>query len=109
MVGSGSVILWHGNGWSCANEANFDFDVEITPDKQAKRTAVINGINQLFVNGEYTENVEGIFKSDSGILISFKGKLLKQKKVIIDGATGKDFETILNKIKTWQEYYKASY
>lgn len=109
MVGSGSIVLWHGNGWSCANEASFDFDYNLMPDRTMKRVAVINDINHLFTTGEYTEDVEGVFKGDNGIMLTFKGNVLKNKKVIIDGATGNDFETILNKIKTWQEYYKASY
>jgi len=109
MVGSGSIILAHANGWSCANEASLDFDVDILPNQTARRTAVINGINSLFTTGEYSEQVSGIFKSDNGTMVSFEGNILKGKKVIINGSLGNDFKTILNKIKTWQEYYRANY
>lgn len=105
MIGSGSIVLTHSNGWACAKEATMGVEFDIKPDKTAKRTMVVS-IKGLFdVVGNANDVVNGIFKGDTGIFVSFEGQLLGKSKINITSELGNNFETILKDIKTWQSKY----
>lgn len=102
-VGTGSIVILHDKGWSCTNEAIFDVDIEIMPDKSAKRKGVIS-LKKLFdVNGKLENNtpVEAVFKYDTGAKVAFKATV-QGTSLQINGEINNNFETILTKISQWQ-------
>lgn len=110
MIGSGSLIIVHPKGWSCAREAEVDIEFDIRPDNTAKKTMIVN-IKGLFDSfGEVTKgiDVKGIFKYDTDMKICFNATLLTRAKLVINGELNNNFETIFKEIKSWQEYYKAN-
>jgi hypothetical protein len=108
MIGAGSLIISHSNGWSCAKEAVMDMEFDIKPDKTAKKTMVI-AIKGLFdCVGKASGNVKGIFKFDAGNKVAFNAVMHGKVKLSITSELNNDFETILKEIKKWQEYYKVS-
>lgn len=111
ILGEGSVLLWHENGWACSKEAVFDVEFDIMPDKSAKRTSII-GCKGLFnVVGEIEKGtlINGVFKYDeTNAKIAFNARVEGSGRLVLIGETNNDFETILNKISQWQEQFKAN-
>jgi len=108
MIGEGSLIITHGTGWSCTKNARSGFEYDIRPDKTAKQTLVIQMTGLFDCVGKAAGEVNGIFKFDHGAKIAFSGIIGGRSKIVINGETHNDFETILKSIKKWQEYYQVS-
>ncbi len=99
MIGLGSIVIAHSNGWSCAKEAKMDAEFDMMPDKTAKRTMIVS-IKGLFdVVGDCKGNVDAIFKGETGILVAFKAQMIGKGKMNVTSELNNDFETILNRIK----------
>lgn len=108
MLGTGSIILTHDTGWSCANEAIMGMEFDMRPDKTAKKTLVIE-IRGLFnCIGTPTQDVKGIFKLDGGNKVAFNGTMRGKSTIQIQGETNNDFQIILKSIEKWQEHYQVS-
>lgn len=108
-LGLGAVIISYPNGWGCSKEAEFDMEFDVMPDKSAKRTTIIT-CKGLFNIGQETTSglVDGVFKYDSGQKVAFKAMIQGKGRLVLQGETTNDFETILNKISQWQEYFKEN-
>jgi hypothetical protein len=98
MIGTGSIILTHNTGWSCAKECTVDVEVDVKPDKTATRTMVVS-ISKLFdCQGSADGLVKGIVKFDTGNKIAFEGILMKKMRLEVKGKAHDDFKPILDQI-----------
>ena len=108
MIGTGSVIITHTEGWSACREAILGMEHDIRPDKTAKRTLVVSMTGLFDCVGKPTDMVHGLFKLDNGDKVVFTGNIKGKTRIEISGETNKDFETIFKNIEKWQEHYKGS-
>lgn len=110
-LGEGELLISHNNGWACSREALFDVEYDMQPDNtSAKRTSIIT-CKGLFSLGEEIKNgemVTGVFKYENGAKIAFTANVQGKARFVLIGPINNDFETILNKISQWQEYFKEN-
>jgi len=99
MIGTGSVVLSHIDGWSACREAVMDMEFFMNPDKTAKRTLVVTLTKPFTCVGELKGNVKGMFSYDAGNKTAFSGFMIGKSKVQITGELNNDFETIIKEIK----------
>lgn len=108
MIATGSIILTHSNGWACAKECTYGLEFDPMPDKTVKATTVFN-IKGLFnCVGDAKGTVSGAFKGDDGSAFAFDGEMQGKTRLIVKGATHNNIQSIIKKIKLWQENYKVS-
>lgn len=108
MIGTGSVVIAHSNGWSACKDAVMGIEFDVRPDKTAKRTLVLSMTGLFDCSGNPKGEVRGLMKLDSGSKFTFSGNIIGRTRIELTGETDNDFETIFKEIKKWQEYYKGS-
>jgi len=108
MIGTGSLLISHSQGWSACKEAVMGMEFDIRPDKTAKRTLIVSMKGLFDCVGKPEGEVMGVFKLDAGSKVAFTGKIQGRTRIEITGETSNDFETIIKEIEKWQEYYQGS-
>lgn len=108
MIGTGSIVISHSNGWSASKEAVMGMEFDIRPDKTAKRTLIASMTGLFDCYGKPEGQVKAIFKFDTGNKVAFSATIHGRTRLEIIGETNNDFETIFKEIYKWQEYYKVS-
>lgn len=109
-LGVGILVFSHPSGWVCSKEAEIDFDIQMMPDRSAKKTIVLtyrNGFNAVGIC-ERGISINGIFKYDNGVKLGFDGVIEGNGRIAVQGNLNNDFETILKNIKKWQ-FTKENY